>query len=122
MYLFICVSTFLKVQLFILKTKNGELLTSQYQKELFTLNMLPKNKHRQRKNDEIKVYLNYTTVIKYALFLFLPCPFIFHQLNLLNIHKKMCLFCFYLLIYSQFACCMQSYSQKVCAHMGVIKY
>ena len=49
MYLFICVYTFLKVQLFILKTKNGELLTSQYQKELFTLNMLPKNKHKTKK-------------------------------------------------------------------------
>ena len=40
------------------------------------------------KEDEIKEesYLNYPTTIKYA-FLF-PYLFIFHQINLLNIHKK----------------------------------
>ena len=46
-----------KIQLLILKTEKREVLTSQYQKELFTLNMFPKNKQnklREMKNDEIK--------------------------------------------------------------------
>ena len=46
--------------------KTGEVIKSQYEKELFTLNMLPKNKQnklRQTKKNQIKEgsYLNYTT-------------------------------------------------------------
>ena len=52
-------------------------MKSQYQKELFTLNIFPKNKQnkpRQTKKNEIKEesYSNYETIIKYAFcFLFL---------------------------------------------------
>ena len=46
--------------------KTGEVIKSQYEKELFPLNMLPKNKQnklRQTKKNQIKEgsYLNYTT-------------------------------------------------------------
>lgn len=46
--------------------KTGEVIKSQYEKELFTLNMLPKNKQnklRQTKKNQIKEgsCLNYTT-------------------------------------------------------------
>ena len=46
--------------------KTGEVIKSQYEKELFTLNMLPKNeqnKLRQTKKNQIKEgsCLNYTT-------------------------------------------------------------
>ena len=61
-----------------------------------TLNILQKKKKkkkkknmlRERKKNEIKEesYLNYTSIIKYA-FYFLTF-FIFHQINLLNIHEK----------------------------------
>ena len=46
-----------KIQLFILKTKHGEVLKSQFKKELFTLNMFSKNKQnklRQIMEDEMK--------------------------------------------------------------------
>ena len=54
----------------LLKTRQGEVLKSWYQKELFTLNMLPENKQnkiRQGKKDETKEksYLNYTARIRY---------------------------------------------------------
>ena len=54
-----------------LKTKQGEVIKSQYQKELFTLIMFQKNKQNkltQTKNNGIKEkrYLNYTTLVKYA--------------------------------------------------------
>ena len=84
----------------------GEVLKSQYQKELFSLNVFPKNKQnklRQIKEDEMKQenLLNYTTIIKYA-FCFL---FRYFSPNKLAKHiLKMCLFCFHLLIYSQFFC------------------
>ena len=60
-----------EAKLFILKTKQGTVLTSQYQNELFTLNMFSKNKQnklKQTKKDEIKEesQLNCTTIIKYA--------------------------------------------------------
>ena len=59
--------------------KKGEVLTSKYQKEVFTLNMFPKNKQnklRQMKKDDINKgsNLNYKTAIKYA-FCFLVCLF-----------------------------------------------
>ena len=65
--------------------------------------MFPKNKQkelRQTQKGEIKQenYLNHTTVIK--IFFLSPCLFIFRQINLLNLHEKMCLFCFHLPIYS----------------------
>ena len=40
-----------------LNTKQGEMIKSQYQKEIFTLNMFRKNKQnklRQTKNEELK--------------------------------------------------------------------
>ena len=48
-------------------------IKSKQGKELFTLNMFPKNKQnklRQTKKNDIKEesYLNYTTIIKYAFF------------------------------------------------------
>ena len=51
-----------------------------------------KNKLRQTKKNEIREgsYLNYIILIKYAFFLL--TFFIFHQINLLNIHKKCVLF------------------------------
>ena len=60
-----------KVKLFMLKTKQGEVIKSQYQKELFTLIMFQKNKQNkltQTKNNGIKEkrYLNYTILVKYA--------------------------------------------------------
>ena len=54
-YLFIGIQ--FKCELFILKTKKGEVLTSYFQKEISTLNMFSKNKQnklRQTKNNEIK--------------------------------------------------------------------
>ena len=61
--------------MFVLKTKQGEVIKSWYQKALFTLNMFPKNKQnklRQKKNNEFKeeIYSNYTTIMKYAISLF----------------------------------------------------
>ena len=53
-----------------IENKIGEVLKSWFQKELFTLNMFPKNKQsklRQMKKDEVKEesYLNYATITKY---------------------------------------------------------
>ena len=53
-----------------IENKTGEVLKSWFQKELFTLNMFPKNKQsklRQMKKDEVKEesYLNYATITKY---------------------------------------------------------
>ena len=52
-----------------IKNKKAELLTSQYQKEFFTLKIIEKNRQnkvRQMKKDEMKEehYINYRTVIK----------------------------------------------------------
>ena len=50
-----------------IENKTGEVFKSWYPKKLFTLNMFPENKQnklRQTKNDEIKGYLNYATIIK----------------------------------------------------------
>ena len=75
-------------------------IKKKQRKELFTFNMISKNKkkQRQRKKNEKKEesYLNYRTIIKYT-FCFL---IYFHQMNLLNMNLKMCLLCLYLLIYS----------------------
>ena len=53
-----------------IENKIGEVLKSWFQKELFTINMFPKNKQsklRQMKKDEVKEesYLNYATITKY---------------------------------------------------------
>ena len=53
-----------------IENKIGEVRKSWFQKELFTLNMFPKNKQsklRQMKKDEVKEesYLNYATITKY---------------------------------------------------------
>ena len=60
-----------------IKNKKGQVLKSSYQKQLFTVNMFPKNKQnklRQTKKDEIKEesHLNYTTKLKHA-FCFMVC-------------------------------------------------
>ena len=81
------------------KREDGYIIVSE--KELFSLSMFPSNKQnqlRQMKKDEIKKesYLNYTYWIK-IFFLLLPCLFVFHQMNLLNVHV---LFYFHQLVYS----------------------
>ena len=71
-----------------IKNKKGEMLTSLYQKEFFTLNMFPKNKQkiRQTKKDAIKEKssLNYKP-LENMLSVSLSSLFIFHQINLINI-------------------------------------
>ena len=52
-----------------IKNKKVELLTSQYQKEFFTLKIIEKNRQNkvgQMKKDEMKEerYINYRTVVK----------------------------------------------------------
>ena len=79
-----------------IKTKQKEVIKSQCQRELYTLNMFTKyqqQKLRQKKKNEIKEEssFNYTTVYYFKYFL-LPYFFYFSSDKFLNIHTNVFIF------------------------------
>ena len=71
----------------ILKTKKWEVLTSYYQNELLTLDMFPNNKTKTKTEGWHKREKSFKLNNRNELRFLFSCIFIFHQINLLNIHN-----------------------------------